>query len=190
MFNWPTGSRPRRNRSWYTFGASVVAAVATIGVLLVVVSHRDSGLPKAGDCPSSSLVNRVLGTKVAAPTAVSESDLLGCFYQEGADEEAVSVSFAVATSSDRPCRRRPAIEVSDDRACDVTGTPGTSRSGASLVVEAGELQDQFTSALPQTRLTRLEALAEKVLAEPAPPVHGGDAFPVPRVGWGRSSIAR
>jgi hypothetical protein len=172
MFDWLSGPRRRQSRSWYGFAAAVVAAMATIGLLLVVVSHRDSQLPKAADCPSSSLVNTVLGTHVSAPTAVSETDLLGCFYPQGSDGDAVSVSFAAAaTSPGRPCRRRPAVEVSGHRACDVTGTAGTSRSGASLVVEAGDLQDQFTSDLRQIPLARLEALAVRVLVAPAPPVH-------------------
>jgi len=140
--------------------------------LLVVVSHRDSQLPTAKDCPPSSLVNRSLGTHVSAPTAVSESDLLGCFYQQGSDDQAVFVSFAARTPSDEPCHGRRAVEVSGDGACDATGSPGTSRSGASLVVEAGELQDQFSSDLRQIPLARLEQLAVRVLAAPPPPVHG------------------
>lgn len=51
MFNRMAGPRRRQSWSWYGFAATVVAAVATIGLLLVVVSHRDSQLPTAKDCP-------------------------------------------------------------------------------------------------------------------------------------------
>ncbi len=151
----------------------MLASVATIGVLVIVVAHKDAQLPKVADCPAASIVNTTLGTNVAAPTAVSESDLLGCFYPEGSDGQAVSVSFDIATGSVDPCRTRRRLVVSGHEACDVTGTPGTRRSGASLVVEAGRLQDQFTTDRTTVRLDRLEALAAKVLSAVPPRLHGG-----------------
>ncbi len=172
MFRWLSGTRPGNPRSWSTFGVAAVAALVTIGVLLVVVSHHDAQLPTAEDCPTPSLVDKALGTHVSAPTDVSESDLLGCFYPQGSDHQAVSVSFAVLTPSDRPCRTRRAVVVSGHKGCDASGTAGTSRTGSSLVVATGELQDQFSSDLRRVSLARLEGLAAKVLAAPPPPVHG------------------
>ncbi len=172
MFSW----LPRRTRqqrwSWSHFGVVVIASVATIGLLVVVVVHKDAGLPKATDCPADSVVNRVLGTDVTAPSAVSQSDLLGCFYPMGSDGQAVSVSFAVVTSAD-PCRTRHRLLVSGHEACAVTGTAGTARSGASLVVDVGTLQDQFSTDRTSIPLDRLEALAAKIVDGAPPVLHGG-----------------
>jgi len=173
MFSW----LPRRTRqqrwSWSGFGVVVIASVATIGLLVIVVVHKDAGLPKATDCPADSILNRILGTDVAAPTAVSQSDLLGCFYPEGSDGQAVSVSFAVVTASIDPCRTRHRLVVSGHEACDVTGTAGTRRSGASLVVEVGTLQEQFSTDKKTVPFDRLEALAAKIAVGVPPPLHGG-----------------
>jgi hypothetical protein len=171
MFTGRLGSRRDHPKSWYAWGIRAVAAMATIALLIVVVSHKDSQFPKAKNCPSAPEVNAALGTHVASPTAVSESDLLGCFYPEGEDGQAVSVSFATPTLLDDPCSKRPRLEVSGAEACNVTGTPGTKKSGASLVVETAKIQDQFTTDLPRITLDRLEGLAVKVLAAPPPPLH-------------------
>ncbi|HXQ61562.1 MAG TPA: hypothetical protein VN796_04460 [Acidimicrobiales bacterium] len=164
------GRRPRR--SWSGFGLIVGAAVATIALLVVVIWHRDAQLPKAGDCPGARVVNAALGTDVSSPTAVGESDLLGCFYPEGTDQQAVSVSFATRRPGDDPCRRRRRLVVSGDEACDVTGTPGTRRSGGSVVVETGDLQDQFSTDLDTVPFDRLEDLAARIVDEVPPPVRG------------------
>jgi hypothetical protein len=164
--------RTRRHRwPWSGFGLIVLSSVVTIGLLVIVVLHRDAQLPKATSCPGAPLVNGTLETHVAAPSAVSESDLLGCFYREGSDGRAVSVSFGARRRSDDPCRTRRRFTVSGDGACDVTGSPGTETSGASLVVEARGLQDQFSTDLGSVSLDRLEKLAARVLAENPPPVH-------------------
>jgi hypothetical protein len=170
VFSGLPGGRREQPRARIGFLTVIVAAVTTIGLLLVLVVHKDSQLPTAKDCPPAAVVDSALGTRVMSPSAVSEGDLLGCFYQQGADAQAVAVSFAVPSSADHPCRRRPRLQVSGDEACDVTGTPGTNASGASLIVEAGTLQDQFSTDAPNVPFSRLERLAGKVLAVPPPPV--------------------
>jgi hypothetical protein len=152
--------------------------------LVIIVSHRDAQFPKAKSCPSASVVNGALGTHVNRPTAASESDLLGCFYQQGSDAQAVSVSFASRAGAD-PCRKRPRIDVSGREGCDVTGTRGTSVAGVSLLVETTSLQDQLSSDLPEVSLPRLERLAVKVLAEAPPRMEASTPVPGP----GREVIA-
>ena len=167
MLTWRPGSRQRPTRSWSRFGAAVVSGVALIGLLVVIVSHRDDQFPTVKSCPSASVLNGVLGTHVARPTAASEADLLGCFYQQGSDTQAVSVSFASRAGAD-PCRKRPRIDVSGQEGCDVSGTRGTSAGGVSLLVETRSDQDQFSSSLRAVPLAGLERLAVKVLAETPP----------------------
>jgi hypothetical protein len=167
MFNWLSGSRRRQPRSWYTFGGAVLSGALAVGVLLVAVAHRDAQLPTARNCPTASRVDAALGTHVGSPTAVSEADLLGCFYQQGPDQQAVSVSFATASAVD-PCRKRPRIVVSGHEACTVTGFRGMNMNSMSLVVETRDIQDQFSSDLGTMSLRRLEGLAVRVLAEPPP----------------------
>jgi hypothetical protein len=178
---WP-GRRRDQPRARIGFLTVIVAAVTTIGLLVVLVVHKDSQWPTVKDCPPATLVNAALGTRVMSPSAVSESDLLGCFYHQGAHAQAVAVSFAVPSSADHPCHRRPRLEVSGDGACDVTGTLGTSASGASLIVEAGTLQDQFSTGLPDIPVSRLERLAGKVLAGPPPPLDTTRSTSAPPVG--------
>jgi len=161
--------RPSR-WSWSRFATGAVAGTIAIGVLIVIVAHKDSQFPQASNCPTSSRVNAALGTYVAAPTSASDDDLLGCFYQQGPDTQAVSVSFAVRTLSLDPCRHRPPVVVSRYEACNVNGTSGTSKTGLSLVVETAKLQYQFSTDLRQVTLSHLEDLAVTVLAEPPPPV--------------------
>ena len=167
MFSWLSGGRGRQSRSWYTFGAAVISGILAVGVLLVAVAHRDAHLPSAGNCPTASRVDTALGTHVGAPTAVSEADLLGCFYQEGPDQQAVSVSFATASAVD-PCRKRPRIVVSGHEACTVSGARGANKNGVSFLVETRHTQDQFSSDSHAVSLARLEGLAVKVLAAPPP----------------------
>jgi len=156
----------RRRWTWSTFGVTVASLVLAIGVLLLVVGRQDGRRPRTTECPSATVVNRALGTRVGAPSAVSEDDLLGCFYQQGTNQQAVSVSFEAPTLlAPRPCQRRPAIVVSGDQACDLTGTAGTS---ASLAVEAGNDDDQFSTDLRRVSFVRLEALAVRVLAARPP----------------------
>jgi hypothetical protein len=162
----------RRRWTWSTFGLSVASLVLAIGVLLLVVGRQDGRRPKATECPSAAVVTRALGTRVGAPSAVSEDDLLGCFYQQGTNQQAVSVSFATPTLlAAGPCQRRPTILVSGARACDLAGTAGTS---ASLAVDAGHDEDQFSTDLPQVSFGRLEALAVKVLAARPPDLRSSD----------------
>jgi hypothetical protein len=167
MLNWRLGSQPRPARSWTRFGASAVSGVALIAVLVIIVSHRDAQFPTVTSCPSASVVNEALGTHVAQPTAASEADLLGCFYRQGADTQAVSVSFAAGARVGR-CRKRPPIDVTGHEGCDVSGTRGTSAGGASLLVETKSVQYQFSSSLRDVPLAGLERLAMKVLAETPP----------------------
>lgn len=167
MLNWRPGGRPRPGRSWSRFGASAVSGVALIAVLVIIVGHRDAHFPTVKSCPSASVVNEALGTRVVRPTAASEADLLGCFYDQGSDIQAVSISFA-ATAGVDPCRKRPRIDVAGHQGCDVSGTRGTSAAGASLLVETKSVQDQFSSSLRDVPLTALERLAQKVLAENPP----------------------
>jgi hypothetical protein len=167
MLNWWPGRPTRPTRSWSRFGAAAVSGVALIVVLVVIVSHRDDQFPTVKSCPSASVVNESLGTHVARPTTASQADLLGCFYPQGSNPQAVSVSFAAAGGVD-PCRKRPRIEVTGHEGCDVSGTRGTSAGGASLLVETRSAQEQFSSSLGGVRLVGLERLAMEVLAE-APP---------------------
>jgi hypothetical protein len=167
MINWRPASRQRPARSWARFGAAAVSGVALIGLLVIIVSHRDAQFPTVRSCPSASVVNEALGTHVAQPTAASQADLLGCFYQQGSNAQAVSVSFASGAGTD-PCRKRPRLALSGQEGCDVSGTRGTSAGGASLLVERRSYQYQFSSALRDVALAGLERLALKVLAE-APP---------------------
>ena len=171
MLNWRPGSRRRQARSWSRFAAGVVAGVALIGLLIIIISQRDAQFPTVRSCPTASVVNGALGTHVARPTAASESDLLGCFYQQGSDTQAVSVSFASRSGAD-PCRKHPRIDVSGHEGCDVTGTRGTSATGASLLVETRSLQDQLSSDLRHVSLARLERLAMTVLGEAPPHLEG------------------
>lgn len=155
---------------WYGTALVVVSGLLTIGLLVVVVKHREAQLPTSADCPPALTINGALGTRVDAATAVSESDLLGCFYALGSDSQAVSVSFAIPGVRDRdPCRHRRVITVSGHTACDVTGSRGTSRTGRSLLVEA-DLQYQFSSDLRAVTLPQLEDLASKTLVMAPPPV--------------------
>jgi hypothetical protein len=171
------GRRPQSRRlSWTRFATGAVAAVVTIGILVLVVSHKDSQFPKAQSCPSASRINTALGTRVAAPTAASDDALIGCFYRQGADGQAVSVSFSVRALFHDPCRTRVHIEVAGSEACRVTGISGTGTSGPSLVVEKGKLQYQFSSDLGRISVSRLEGLAVTVLSLPPPPVQTGDAI--------------
>jgi len=172
------GDQRRRHAQrwpWRATAIVVCSGMATMGVLVVVVKHRQAQLPRSGDCPSATAVNGAIGTRVAPASAVSENDLLGCFYAQGTDSQAVSVSFAIpAPLAFDPCRKRRLIMVSGDRACDVTGSRGTSRTGRSLLVEA-DLQYQFSSDLGQVTLEQLERLAVETLAMPAPPVENNGA---------------
>ena len=152
----------------------VVSGIATIGLLLIVVEHKESQFAGAADCPSVQTINRSLGTDVTRPSAVSEEDLLGCFYPQGSDDQAVSVSFAVPTRADDPCRGRPSLRVAGDVACNETGTAGTSRTGASLLIDAHHLQYQFTTNLRHVTLARLTTLAVRVLSDRPPPVQSVD----------------
>ncbi len=102
---------------------------------------------------------------------MSEEDLLGCFYPQGSDDQAVSVSFAVPVPADHPCRKRPVLPVAGAVACNETGTAGTSKTGTSLLIEAHHLQYQFTTNLRQVTLDRMEILAVRVLSDRPPPVH-------------------
>jgi hypothetical protein len=148
----------------------VGSGIVTVGLLLVVVDHRDAQFAGAGDCPAVTTVNQVLLTHVSRPSAVSEEDLLGCFYPQGSDAQAVSVSFAVPNHSSDPCKGRPPIRVAGAVACIETGTAGTSRTGASLMIEAHNLQYQFTSNLRQVSLDRLKILGMRALTDRPPPV--------------------
>jgi len=168
------GERRRQRslkRPWYVTALGVLSAMATIVVLVLVVEHREAQLPQSHDCPPTAIVNRALGTRVGPASAVSENDLLGCFYAQGSDGQAVSVSFAIAGERDRdPCRDRPQMTVSGHRACDVSGTRGTSRSGRSLLVEVNLLQYQFSSDLRAVTVSQLENLASRTLDLAPPPV--------------------
>jgi hypothetical protein len=165
------GHRRPRSRSWSGFAVAVAAALATIALLAIALSHKQSQFPTATECPSATVANRALGTDVAAPTAVSESDLLGCSYRQGSDAQAVAVSFAIYERRDDPCRVRRRFVLSGDEACDVTGTSGAAGAVASLVVETTTRQDQFSTDLRGPGLLRLEALAVKVLASTPPSLH-------------------
>jgi hypothetical protein len=178
MLNWRPGSRQRQPRSWSRFGAAAVSGVALIGVLLIIASHRNAQFPTVKSCPSAAVVNEVLGTHVARPTAASEADLLGCFYQQGSDTQAVSVSFASRAGTD-PCRKRPPIDVSGHEGCDVSGSRGTSAGGASLLVETKSLQIQFSSSRRDVPLAGLERLATKALAESPPHLEASLSAGVP-----------
>ncbi len=167
LFTWLSGGRRGQGRSWYTFGAAVISGALGIGVLLVAVGHRDAHLPSAGNCPTAARVNTALGSHVESPTAVSEVDLLGCFYQQGSDQQAVTVSFAAVSGVD-PCRKHPRIVVSGHEACTVSGSRGAHKNAVSLLVETRKLQDQFSSDSHSISLTRLEGLAGMVLAAPPP----------------------
>jgi hypothetical protein len=137
--------------------------------LLVLVSHRDAQFPKAKNCPTASVVNAALATHVAPATSVSQSDLLGCSYRQGADPQAVSVSFVLRGIGD-PCRSRPRIDIAGHEGCNVTGTRETSAAGVSLLVETGSDEEQLSSDLPEVTPIAMERLAMKVLAETPPPL--------------------
>jgi len=175
-----SGPRPRRRPSrwsWSRFTTGAVAATIAIGILIIVVAHKDSQFPQASDCPASSRVNAALDTHVARPTAASDDELLGCFYHQGSDSQAVAVSFAVRTLSVDPCRRRPRMAVAGYEACNVSGTSGTAKTGLSLVVETAKLQYQFSTDLRQVTLSHLEDLAVTIVAEPPPPVQRSSQDP-------------
>jgi hypothetical protein len=171
------GRRRQRSRSWSTFGITVLATVIAIALLVVAITHKQSQLPQAKDCPSPTTVNRSLGTDVVAPSAVSESDLLGCFYPEGSEAQAVSVSFALYVPFDNPCRQGHSFDVSGDEACSVSTPSVTAPGGRSLVVETTKMQDQFSTALRGVGLNRLEALAVVVLSSPPPPLRKSSVEP-------------
>jgi hypothetical protein len=174
----PGRQRPR-SRSWTTFGLTILVTVIAIALLVVALTHKQSQLPQAKDCPSSTTVNRSLDTDVVAPSAVSESDLLGCFYPEGSQSQAVSVSFALYTPFDNPCRKGHSFDVSGDEACSVSAPSGVPPGGPSLVVETTRIQDQFSTALRGVGLNRLEALAVAVLSTPPPPLPQAPVDPSP-----------
>jgi hypothetical protein len=159
---------------WRRTVLMAVSGIATIGLLLIVVEHKESQFAGAGDCPLATTVNHALLTNVTRPSAVSEEDLLGCFYAQGSDDQAVSVSFAVPSGSNDPCRGRPSVQVAGDVACNETGTAGTNRTGTSLLIDARHLQYQFTSNLRQVTLDRLKILGVTVLSAPPPPVQRVD----------------
>ncbi len=168
--------RPRVTPRWPWHRTVLVAisGIATIGLLVIVVEHKEAQFAGVGDCPAVTTINRALLTHVTAPSAVSEQDLLGCFYRQGSDDQAVSVSFAVPTLSDHPCKGRPSVHVSADVGCIETGTPGTSKTGQSLLIEANRLQYQFTTNLRQVSLAQLKALAARTVSVPPPPVESID----------------
>jgi hypothetical protein len=163
-----------RHWPWQRTVLGVVAGIITIAVMLIVVEHKESQFAGAADCPSVTTINAALRTNVTRPSAVSEQDLLGCFYPQGSDDQAVSVSFAVPTRSSHPCTGRPALRLAGDVACNETGTAGTSRAGTSVLVEAHHLQFQFTTTLRQVTLGRLEILGARVLSDRPPPVRSVD----------------
>lgn len=167
MFRWLSASRKGGPRSWYTLGAAVISGALGIGVLLVAVSHRDAGFPTTRDCPSASRVNEALGTHVRSPTSVGQSDLLGCFYQQGSDPQAVSVSFAT-TSIVGPCRKHVPVKVSGHEGCTVAGSRPAGPATLSLLVESPGGQDEFSVDLHGVSLVRLKGLATAVLAAPPP----------------------
>jgi hypothetical protein len=165
-----SGGRPRATR--YGFAATVAGAVVLVAVLVVAVSHKQAQFPTGRYCPSSGVVNKSLGTDVSPSTAVAESDLLGCFYREGSDTQAVAVTFAASAPGQKdPCRRRERFRLAGKEACNVTGARGTSRSGGSLLVEEMGLEEQFSTDQRSIAYGRLEALAVTVLRAPPPPVH-------------------
>src|ERR1700722_8335641 len=92
---------------WQRTVIVLVFTIASIGLLLIAVEHKESQFAGTADCPSVATINGVLLTTVTGPSAVSEEDLLGCFYPQGSDDQAVSVSFAVPTRSSDPCQKRP-----------------------------------------------------------------------------------
>jgi hypothetical protein len=159
---------------WRRTVLMLVSGVATIGLLLIAVEHKDSQFAGTADCPAVTTINRALLTNVTRPSAVSEEDLLGCFYPQGSDDQAVSVSFAVPARSHDPCQRRPALRVAGEVACNETGTAGTSRTGTSLLIEAHHLQYQFTTNLRQVTLARMKILGVRILADRPPPVQSVD----------------
>jgi hypothetical protein len=172
-------ARPRLMPQWPWYGTAVVtvSGIALIAVLVAVVEHKESHFAGADDCPRAAVVNRALATHVGAPTAVSATDLLGCFYAQGSDQQTVSVSFLVRVHVADPCQKRPPIHVSGVPGCDVSGTKGTSRTGESLLVEANKLQYQFSSNLRQVSLIQLESLAGQALDAPPPLLQNGDGRP-------------
>jgi hypothetical protein len=174
----PARQRPR-SRSWSRFGIVVLVTVIVIALLIAALSHKQSQFPQAKDCPSPTTVNGSLGTDVVAPSAVSESDLLGCFYSEGSESQAVSVSFALYTPVDNPCRKGHSFDVSGDEACSVSAPSGSPPGGRSLVVETTKMQDQFSTAVRGVDLNRLETLAVAVLASPPPPLRKSPVEPSP-----------
>jgi hypothetical protein len=155
---------------WQRTVIVLVFTIASIGLLLIAVEHKESQFAGTADCPSVATINGVLLTTVTGPSAVSEEDLLGCFYPQGSDDQAVSVSFAVPTRSSDPCQKRPALQVAGDVACNETGSAGTSTTGLSLLIEAHHLQYQFTTNLRQVTLDRLERLGVRILSHPPPPI--------------------
>jgi hypothetical protein len=153
------------------------ATAVLIGLLLVLLAHKDSEFPQARSCPTVTRVNNILKTHVSSPSATSESDLLGCFYPESSNSQAVSVSFALPTTLDDPCAKNLRFELAGHEACNVTGTAAAGSSGLSLVVESDKVQAQFSTDLPAVSLDRLEALAVKVLAGRLPPLHQSKSGP-------------
>jgi len=142
-----------------------MALLAAFGILVAAAIKEQATLPNAGDCPPATLVTASVGAPVGAPTAVGRQDILGCYYAHGTRADAVSVVAAVAgpkTTSHDPCRARPPVAGLGRRACDMSETPGA--PDASLLVETGTVQYQFSSALAMVSLAGLHTLATRVLA--------------------------
>jgi hypothetical protein len=178
------GGRRDRRWTWSRFATGSVAGAIAIAVLIVAVSHKDSLVASAADCPTAAHVNAALGSHVVPPTAASDEDLLGCFYREGANDQAVSISVAVTAFFGNPCVHRPAIEVAGHGGCNLSGSAGAAGARLSLVVISNRLQYQFSTRLPPITLSGLEDLAAEVLAGPPPPFHDTDDGP----GAGRGSL--
>jgi hypothetical protein len=177
MFGAALRGRRDRRWTWSRFAAGSVAGAIAIAVLIVAVSHKDSLVASSADCPTAPHVNAALGSHVVPPTAASDQDLLGCFYRQGGDDQAVSVSVAVTAVLGNPCAHRLAIKVAGHRGCTITGSSGAAGARLSLVVITERLQYQFSTRLPQITLSGLEDLAAKVLAAPPPPFHDTDNGP-------------
>ena len=142
--------------------------VMLILVLAVGVVLRDTRLPGTRDCPSAAFVGAALAMAVGAPSSTSEPNFLACSYPARGGR-ALSIdasSNPPGTPSSAPCRARPAIPALGRGACDMSGTSGTSRQGASVLVQPASepgLEIQFTSYTARIPLAKLEALAAKTL---------------------------
>ena len=122
---------------------------------------RDAEFPTVKNCPSASVVNEVLGTHVARPTAASEADLLGCFYQQGSETQAVSVSFAAAGRG--RCRsvagNGPGLTSPAARGATSAVDPGNKRRRGLAAGRDEERPRPVHSALRDVPLAGLERLA-------------------------------